>query len=155
MPHFSTGRGDNVAVGHVTPGNPVKKKVHMSYKYFLFWLPMIVLAVANGSLRQFVFLKHLSELRAYQLSTVTLTVLCAIYVGFIFAWLNIQTSRQALMIGLIWVILTIFFEFSLGRLAKKPWAVLLQDYNITTGHIWSLFLVSLFFLPYLFYSIRK
>ncbi|MDP4215816.1 MAG: hypothetical protein Q8927_06415 [Bacteroidota bacterium] len=127
----------------------------MSYKYFLFWLPMIVLAVANGSLRQFVFLKHVHELTAYQLSTVTLTVLCAIYVGIIFPYLGIQSSKQALSIGLIWVALTVLFEFSLGRLTNKPWAVLLQDYNITTGHIWSLFLLSLFFLPYIFYSVRK
>src|SRR5437763_6076714 len=127
----------------------------MTVKHFLLWLPMIVIAFANATLRQLFFIKHFNELRAHQLSTITLIILCTIYVGFVFPFLTIQNSKQAFLIGFTWVVLTMLFEFSLGRLTKKSWAYLLQDYNILAGHIWLLFLFSLFLLPYLFYVLKK
>ena len=127
----------------------------MNSKQFLFWLPMIVIAFANATLRQLVFIKSMSELKAHQLSTLTLIILCSIYVWFVFPLLNIQSPKQALLIGFVWVLLTIAFEFSLGRLTNKSWSYLFQDYDIFTGHIWLLFLLWLFLLPYLCYIIKK
>jgi len=108
----------------------------MTAKHFLLWLPMIVIAFANATIRQLFFIRYFNELRAHQLSTITLIILCTIYIGFVFPFLNIQSNKQALLIGIIWVVLTVLFEFSLGRLTNKTWAYLLQDYNIIAGHIW-------------------
>jgi len=127
----------------------------MSIKHFLFWLPMIVLAFANATLRELVLIKHFSEFRAHQLSTITLIILCSVYVWFVFPLLNIQNSKQAFIIGFVWMLLTVAFEFSLGRLTNKSWAYLLRDYNLFAGRIWLLFLVCLFILPYLFYILRN
>lgn len=127
----------------------------MSIKLFLFWLPMIVLAFANAALRQLVFIKYFSELLAHQFSTLTLIGLCAVYTGFVFPYLSLQSSRQALLLGAVWVVLTVLFEFSLGRLVNRSWDSLLQDYNIFAGRIWPFFLVCLLFLPYVFYVLRK
>lgn len=127
----------------------------MSIKPFLYWLPMIVIAFANATLRQLVLIKYLNELKSYQLSTITLIILCSIYVAFIYPYLAIQSSKQALLLGFTWVVLTVLFEFLLGRLTKKSWAYLLQDYNIIEGHIWLVFLVCLLILPYVFYILKK
>jgi hypothetical protein len=127
----------------------------MIAKYFFLWLPMIVIAFANAVLRQLLFIKYFNELRAHQFSTITLIILCSIYAGFVFPFLNVQSSKQALLIGFIWVVLTVMFEFSLGRLTKKTWTYLLQDYNIMAGHIWLVFLFCLFVLPYVFYILKK
>ena|SRR5690554_6080645 len=127
----------------------------MSVQHFLLWLPMIILAFANATLRELVFVKHLSELLAHQLSTVTLIILCSIYVSFVFPLLNIQNSKQAFLIGFVWVLLTVAFEFSLGRLTSKSWQYLVQDYNLFTGRIWPLFLTVLFLLPYIFFASRN
>lgn len=127
----------------------------MIIKHFLLWLPMIVIAFINATLRQLVFVKHVSELKAHQLSTITLIILCSLYVWIIFPFLNIQNAKQALLTGLLWTILTITFEFTLGRLTSKSWSYLLEDYNVITGHIWLLFIIYLFLLPYLFFIIRK
>src|SRR4051812_39308145 len=91
----------------------------MTGKHFLLWLPMIVIAFANATLRQLFFIKHFNELRAHQFSTITLIILCTIYVRLVFPFLDIQSSKQALLIGFVWVVLTVLFEFSLGRLTKK------------------------------------
>ena len=127
----------------------------MSTKHFLLWLPMIVIAFANATLRQLVFIKYFNELRAHQLSTITLVILCAIYIGFVFPFLSVQNSKQSILIGFAWVVLTILFEFSLGRAVNRSWESLLQDYNISAGRIWLLFLLCLFLLPYTFYVLKK
>ncbi|MDO9372779.1 MAG: hypothetical protein Q7T76_00105 [Ferruginibacter sp.] len=127
----------------------------MAIKHFLFWLPMIVLAFANATLRELVFTKHFTEFRAHQSSTVTLIVLCSIYVWLVFPQLNIQDVKQALLIGFVWVVLTVAFEFSLGRFTGKSWEYLLHDYDLFAGRIWLLFLLCLLLLPYVFYAIRK
>ena len=43
----------------------------MRMKYFLAWIPMVIIAIANGVLREFTYGEHLTELRAHQVSTVT------------------------------------------------------------------------------------
>jgi hypothetical protein len=127
----------------------------MSTKHFLLWLPMIVIAFANATLRQLVFIKYFNELRAHQLSTITLVILCAIYIGFVFPFFSVQNSKQSILIGFVWVVLTVLFEFSLGRAVNRSWESLLQDYNISAGRIWLLFLLCLFLLPYTFYVLKK
>ena len=126
----------------------------MIIKYFLLWLPMIAIAFANAALRELIFLKHFSEFRAHQLSTITLIILCSVYVWLVSPALHIQNNKQALLIGFVWVLLTVAFEFSLGRLTNKSWEYLLRDYNIFAGRIWLLFLITLFLLPYVFYALK-
>jgi hypothetical protein len=115
---------------------------------------MIAIAFANAAVRELVIIKHFNEFRAHQLSTLSLIILCSIYMWFVFPVLTIQHSKQALLIGFVWVLLTVVFEFSLGRLTNKSWEYLFRDYNILAGRIWLLFLFCLFILPYLLYSLR-
>ncbi len=127
----------------------------MSIKILLLWIPMILIAIANGTLRQFVLIKHFDESRAHQLSTFTLIIFCAVYTWFVMPYLDIQSPSRAFMTGLAWVVLTIAFEFILGRSTGKSWEYLLHDYNILAGRLWLLFLVCLLFMPYLFYLVQK
>lgn len=125
----------------------------MVIRHLLLWLPMIILAFANATIRELVFVKYLSEIRAHQLSTVTLIIFCSIYIWFVFPLLNIQKPMQGILIGFVWVLLTVAFEFSLGRLTNKSWEYLFRDYNIFAGRLWLVFLVCLSLLPYLFYML--
>lgn len=127
----------------------------MNIKHFLLWLPMIAIAFANATLRELVFTKRFSEILSHQLSTLTLILFCAVYVRMVFVQLDIGSAKQALMIGFVWMMMTVIFEFTLGRLTNKSWEYLLQNYNILTGHIWPVFLLALFLLPYLFYVLLK
>ncbi|MCB0710300.1 MAG: hypothetical protein KDC15_13020 [Chitinophagaceae bacterium] len=127
----------------------------MTFKHFVLWLPMIIIAFANATLREIVFVKYFSEFRAHQLSTLTLIILCSVYIWFVFPVLNIHNSKLAFAIGIVWVLLTVAFEFSLGRLTNKSWEYLFSDYNIFAGRLWLLFLFCLFILPYIYYIIRN
>lgn len=44
-------------------------------KYVLAWFPMVVIAITNGGLRQAWYGKHLGELQAHQVSTLTAVIL--------------------------------------------------------------------------------
>ena len=127
----------------------------MDIKPFLFWLPMILIAFANATIREVLLIKHLSEIRAHQLSTITLIIFCSIYTWYVLPYLDVHNSKKAFLIGLIWVVLTVAFEFTLGRLTNKSWEHLFQDYNLLSGRIWLLFIICLFLLPYLFFIIRS
>lgn len=124
-------------------------------KYFLYWLPMIFIAFGNAALREMLLAKHFSELRSQQFSTLTLILFCAIYTWFILPLLNIQSNKQAFILGGLWVVLTICFEFILGRVAGRSWQYLLQNYDIFSGRIWLLFVICLFFLPYLVFLLKN
>lgn len=126
----------------------------MTINLFLFWLPMIMLAFANAGLRETVIIKHFNETRAHQVSTLTLILLVSVYVWFIFPFLGIDSGAKAFLTGLIWVILTILFEFTLGRILKRSWASLFEQYDILSGRIWLLFILCLLFLPYWIYTTR-
>ena len=127
----------------------------MAIIHFLLWLPMILIAFANAMLREFFFIKHFTELRSHQLSTITLIILCIIYVWFVFPLMKIQTAQQCFMVGIAWVLLTVGFEFTLGRLTNKSWDYMLRDYNLIAGKIWLIFLICLFLLPYIVFVIRN
>ena len=41
------------------------------WKWALAWIPMILIAIANGALRELWYGKHIPELKAHQISTLT------------------------------------------------------------------------------------
>lgn len=127
----------------------------MGMRYFLLWLPMVAIAIINALLREKLIARYYSQFRSHQLSTITLIIFCSVYVWYILPYLEIETGRQALFIGLMWMLLTIVFEFSLGRLTKTPWNELLENYNLFRGYLWLVFLLCLMLMPYIFYLINR
>lgn len=125
-------------------------------RYVLAWLPMLVIAVANGALRQVTFGKVMPELHAHQLSTVIGSVLEGLFVWFVIRKWPPSSSRHALRIGLVWLVLTVAFEFFMGLvLARRPLPDVLHDYNLLAGRVWVLFLVWLTFAPWVFFRLRR
>jgi len=113
---------------------------------------MLLLAVLNGALRDLGYKKHVGDLTAHQISTVTLIILFAFYIGYIIHRFPPSSSIQAILIGTIWVVLTLSFEFSFGRYRGNSWSALFADYNILKGRIWILIPLWILIAPYLFYK---
>lgn len=64
-------------------------------------------------------------------------------------------EREALIIGLIWLVTTIGFEFLFGHyVAKHSWEHLLSDYNILRGRLWLLVLLWSISAPYVFFKLN-
>ena len=123
--------------------------------YILLWFPMLVIAIINGLIREFVFKKFLGDLAAHQLSTVTLILFFAIYIRFVIMRFPPPSASMALLIGLVWVLMTLCFEFGFGRFRGNSWDTLLQDYNLARGRLWVLIPLWVLVAPYLFFVTRK
>jgi len=119
-------------------------------RYLLFWPVLAVIAIINGSLRQLTYGRHMAELAAHQLSTVTGIVLTGATVWALNRVWPIGSARAAWIIGACWLLMTIAFEFGFGHyVAGHSWSRLFADYNLAEGRVWSLFLAWIAVLPYL------
>ncbi len=123
--------------------------------YVLAWVGMLVIAVANGALRQTTFAKVMPELRAHQLSTLIGSVLIGLFIWLVIRRWPPSSGRQALLIGLVWLLLTVSFEFFMGLvLTHRSLAEVLHEYNLLEGRVWVLFLIWLTLAPWVFYRLR-
>jgi len=126
------------------------------WRYLLLWLPMLLIAFANGALREIWLRKHVDELPAHQISTALLVLLFGVYIGIVIrAWPPVS-SAQALAVGLLWLGLTLAFEFLFGHYASgRPWSALLHEYNVLAGRLWVLVPIWVAVAPYVFYRLRQ
>jgi hypothetical protein len=121
-------------------------------KYIFLWVPMVFIAIANGLVRQMWYGRYLSELPAHQLSSLIGIILFGLYIFISLRFFPPADAAQARGIGVLWLGLTIVFEFVFGHfVAGHPWSRLLQDYNLVAGRLWVLVLIWLTLAPYLFY----
>jgi hypothetical protein len=117
---------------------------------------MLLIAIANGALRQATFGKVMPETRAHQLSTLIGSVLIGLFIWFMIRTWPPSSGRQALFIGVFWLPLTVAFEFFMGLvLAQRPLAQVLHDYNLAAGRVWVLFLIWLTLAPWIFFRLRN
>lgn len=127
----------------------------MMWKYIIAWVPMVFIAIGNGLFREKFLATRLKELHAHQVSTITIVILFGIYIWKLIGLLQPASSHQAIMIGLIWLSLTVIFEFLFGHyVAGHPWSKLFHDYNIVKGRVWIFVLIWITIAPYLFYQLQ-
>jgi hypothetical protein len=127
----------------------------MMLKYFLCWLPMLLLAVINGAARDLWYRKYAGVLAGHQISTITLFILFGFYTWLVMDKFPPVSEMQAIYIGFFWLVLTLIFEFGFGLIRGNSWAKLLEDYNILKGRIWILIPTWITIAPWLFYRIIK
>ena len=113
----------------------------------LVWLVMTVLAILNGTIRVLLLQKNFSVQIAHVLSSITGIALIQVVIYFYLRNKDLAV-KQLLIIGLIWLGLTVGFEFGFGHYVMgHPWEKLLADYDLFQGRIWSLVLLSVLFGP--------
>ncbi len=125
-------------------------------KYSIAWIPMVFIAIINGMFREFVVARMLSELRAHQLSCVTGVLLFSTYTWLISLKWPLKSHKEAMAVGLVWLVLTVAFEFTFGHyVAHHSWEKLLQDYNVLGGRLWVVVLLAVALLPTIVFRIRS
>ena len=123
-------------------------------RYLLCWALLAIVSIANGILRQSTYGTAMPELTAHQVSTMTGIVLTGTVVWLFSRRWPLGSGREALRIGLLWLAMTVAFEFSFGRLvAGHSWSELVADYDLSAGRLWPVFLLWTAAMPYLFYRL--
>lgn len=124
------------------------------YKHILWWFAFPFVGILNGVLRKLIYKNFVADLSAHQISTVTGIFFFGIIFYFIFRKWKIESLQQAIFIGIIWLLLTILFEFGFGHyIMGSSWKKLLFDYNLTAGRVWSFFLLWVLAAPIVFYKL--
>ncbi len=106
------------------------------------WLLLVAVAIGNGVFRDTVLSRMSSPALALPLSGVILALLILLVA---FLSVPLVASRRARVywsIGLLWVSLTLAFEFLFGHYAAgKPWKEIWQVFNVAHGNLFLLVLL--------------
>lgn len=125
-------------------------------RYLTAWFVMLLVSVANGAIRDFTYGKYLDELMAHQLSTLSSVVLLGIVIWGFGRLYPPASGRQATLIGLLWMFLTVAFEFLFFHyLGGHSWSVLLANYNVLEGRVWVIVLAWIVIAPYVFFRLNR
>jgi hypothetical protein len=113
----------------------------VAVKALALWLLILAGAVVNGGLREVVLLKMLPRSTAFTVSGLLL-IACVLIVALLFIkWLGQLSFARYAAVGLLWLLLTLAFEFGFGLLARgESLASLLEAYRIRDGNIWPIVL---------------
>jgi hypothetical protein len=91
------------------------------------WLPVLVLAILNGALRELLLVLALGKSDGYLLSGLLLLAF--------------------VVLAAIALALTLIFEFGLGILQGHSWTEMLAQYTLMDGNIWPLVPLGVFVAP--------
>ena len=126
----------------------------LAVKALSIWALILVLAVANGILRESVLIPGLGTPAALVLSGLLLSALIIGVAYVSLPWLHISRPVQFWLVGFGWLALTLVFEFSFGIWQGKSWPVLLEAYTFKGGNIWPVVLATTALAPYLAAKLR-
>jgi hypothetical protein len=124
------------------------------FRAALVWMLIMLAETGHGMVREVFIAPVLGGLRARQLGVLTGCVIIFVIAWLTARWMSANTRRQQLMVGAYWVLLTVIFEFALGRATGASWSRLLSDYNPAHGGFMLLGLAFMFITPWLTKRLR-
>jgi hypothetical protein len=113
----------------------------------LVWLLMMTLETIHGVLRSRFLVPVIGAVGARQIGVLIGSALILAIAIFTIAWIHPTSERALLTIGVLWLVLTLAFEFGVGHALGRPWAALLADYDLTRGGLLSIGMVVLALSP--------
>ena len=98
------------------------------------WLVLIVAEILHGIARGIFLVPHVGEFRSSQIGVFTGSIIIlAIAVVFV-RWIGATRPAHLLMVGFLWLALTLAFEILFGRfVVGASWEHLAADYNVLQG----------------------
>ena len=124
-------------------------------KCAVIWSAFIPVAIVNGFVREKCLAPLVGVRRALPLSGISCAALFFLLVWVSIPWLGTLPAGHFLLMGCMWLIMTVVFEFIVGRqVAHKSWEELLRAYDITTGNLWPVVLLAIAAAPWLVARLR-
>lgn len=125
------------------------------WKYVAAWFGMLLVAIANGAVRDLFYAKYMSELAAHQVSTLTGILLLGVVIRAFVHLVPPTSGRHAFFIGLLWMAMTLAFEFLFFHfIGGHSWSQLLANYDILNGRVWIVVPLWVAVAPYAFFRFR-
>ena len=120
----------------------------MMFRALIVWLGLLVVAFANGALREVALVPRVGDAAGRAISSVTLAVAIVAATWFTIGWIRPRSTADAWAIGIVWLCLTLGFEFLAGHyLFGNSWSQLWAEYNVLRGRLWILVPVATLLAP--------
>jgi hypothetical protein len=121
------------------------------FQSLLAWLTLAFITILFAIFREAVFIPvtRLSDTMARAL-LLPVGIGYTIAIAYVFLKITkvLYTFSVTIKIGVIWLLLTMAFEFTFGTLVMgHSLSALLADYNILAGRTWPIFLLGVFLAP--------
>ncbi len=120
------------------------------FRALIIWALIAVLEMIHGILRAKLLTPKVGDLRSRQIGVFSGSIIFFVVTLLSFDWLGITTPHQAFLVGGLWLICMIIFEFSVGHfIFHFPWKWLLNDFNFFKGRFLAFGMLFLALSPYL------
>ena len=115
------------------------------------WFILVMVAILNGACRNAFISPRVGEYAGHVISTIIFICVILVATYLFLSLIRIDYSvTDLLLIGTLWLVMTVLFEFIFGHyVVGHPWSTLLADYNILQGRVWVLVLIASFTAPLL------
>ena len=119
------------------------------------WLLIVIAAIINGVLREKLIVPMVGIETALPISGVILSAVVFLFSLVLVSFIRSSETKTYLFVGMYWVFLTLSFEFLFGHyVVGKPWAEIMQVFNIQKGDLFIVVLLTTAFSPWLSAKIR-
>jgi hypothetical protein len=130
--------------------------IHMAMRAALVWLGIACLAVGNGLLRERIMSPILGREISLPLSGLTLSIIVFAAAYMTSGFTAARTKSSCLLIGTLWLLMTLAFEFLFGYfVAEKSWSELWAFFDIPNGNLFALVLLVSLLSPYVVAQIKR
>ena len=128
--------------------------IEMALKALAIWALILVLAIANGTLREAVLMPNFGRMPSFLLSGFLLSSVIVLVAYFALSWIGARSDQELALVGLEWLSATLIFEFTFGLFRGKSLAEILEAYTFKDGNIWVLVLLVTALAPWVAGKLR-
>ena len=122
---------------------------------FLVWLLIMFAESVHGTLRQLFLAPAVGDFTARRISFFTGMLLIFLITYLLVRWIGAPTSESLFVIGAMWAVLTLAFEFGIGFLVLGySRERVFEDYDVSRGGLMGFGIVFMFLAPYLAARLR-
>jgi hypothetical protein len=112
------------------------------------WMIILAVETVHGIFRRILMEPVLGDLRARQISVLTGSIQIFIITMIFVRWLKATRAIDLVIVGAVWVVLTVAFEICLGRFViGMTWDAIAADYDISRGGLMLFGLLAMLLAP--------
>jgi len=124
--------------------------VYLLMKATGIWFMIVVVAILNGLLRENILTPTVGSTISLPLSGVILSLLIFLITYFLISFVGKNNGKIFLLIGLLWVVLTLAFEYLFGSfILGKSWTEISNVFNLRAGNLFTLVVFTSAIAPWL------
>jgi hypothetical protein len=125
------------------------------FRAIVVWLVIMFVESAHGTLRTVYLEPWLGSFQARRLSIFTGCLLIFAITYIFIRWIGAATSLNLVAVGLLWIGLTLIFEFAVvGQVLGYSWERMTEDYDLRRGGLMFFGLLFMFLAPWLADKLR-